>query len=150
MQEMSKRHVLKTLAALSAGASAGGVGAATDRPTDERAINRLHGNRPDFTILNNRGRTEDVTVSLLDQRNETVFSAQRDVTTAESNVDDLPFRTTLDLPKLTGGDLRFQLKVDGEVRSEFPLGIGESGIPDYGNVHVDLREDREKIGYSVV
>lgn len=162
MISLKRRRILETIAAAGLGSSIVKPAFADERE-GKRSLPRPSYDRPNVTIINNSGWDEHVSVALRKPGSGTVFRSQREIpgfgkyTTSHEGMPPTygQFRTDLDFPgriqqKFKDERLLFQLQVGGKVTREFPIRFGGNGFPEYATLSVDLRDDGQNVGYSVV
>lgn len=162
MEEIPRRPVLQALAAAGAGTAFTSTASATEQSETSSDFHQSF-DRPDISVVNNSSETSQISLALETESGESVFDVEETLSgvgaLAASNsletADPKEFTTKLDFPErvqtaFEGENLPLQVTVDGERETEVTVGFGTNGFPEYGTVHVDVRDEQVKTEYSEV
>jgi hypothetical protein len=161
MSELPRRSILQALAAASVGAVLTDPAFAAGESTDDEDFHASFV-RPNVSIVNNSSDEARVSLTLRTPRGEPVVGVEERLAgvpalaaagRAEA-VDRSEFALDFDFPAaiqstFEGETLDVEITVDGEVETT-TVGFGKRGFPEYGTLHVDVRDERVRTGFSVV
>lgn len=141
---------MRALAASGAATSTLGLGSVNTAAESTDPLHDKHLPRPDAIVLNNRRESTDINIKF--RHEQTGKTATKRATLGSPAFDKSlqELQTKVKFPNWGGSEATFQVIANGEKVVDMPASVGPNGFDSYGTIHVDLRPDEERVGYSVI
>jgi len=164
MRDKNRRQVLKSIGlggfALTLVSSVNGATPMRSPPGGEGSQRRYeidkmhphhgHPNRPDISIINNTKEKKEFQLKISAPNNKSILNTNKGLGSSQTNRGTLPVKTTVNIPNIYAQKVDIEVKVNKESKIHRTVPLGQNGMSKFKTLSLDVRENKEKVGISVV